>query len=155
MYTNGRSGSAAVEALWRGPCLAAQALRLHRVIVRSYDDALRPHGLTAAQLAILMTLLTAGQDLRSVDLARRLRMGRSTVSRNLGRLDARGLATTTPGPTAREAYVAVTPAGRQAVEAAAPAWLAAQQAMRDRLGDDGIAALNTLAGLFAEEDDEE
>ena len=47
----------------------------------------------------------------------------------------------------------VTAAGRQTVEAAAEAWLAAQMTTRTRLGEEGIAALDLLTRLLT--DDEE
>ena len=41
----------------RASCLAARVTRLHRVIARAYEQALRPLGLTQPQLEILGTLL--------------------------------------------------------------------------------------------------
>jgi DNA-binding MarR family transcriptional regulator len=153
MYNNRPSASGAVKALWREPCLAAKVRRLHRAVVGAYDEALRPHGLTVAQLDLLMTVLAAGPRVRPVDLARDLQMDRSTLSRNLDRLEDRGLVARTSGSNARESRVAVTRAGRQAAENAAAAWFATQQATRARLGPAGLKALDLLTRrLTAQED---
>ena len=143
MYnTNSAAPDAPRRALWEDPCLAARIRRVHRVVTRTYDDALRGCGLTAAQLDVLMTLLTAGRGMRRIDLARALEMERSTVTRNLDRLAARGLVASTPA--AGELRVVVTPTGRAAAERAAGAWFEAQQATRTTLGEEGVAALQLL-----------
>jgi len=140
-----------VAALWSEPCLAAMVRRLHRVVVGRYDEALRRHGLTVAQLDLLMTLLTADRALRSVELAGALQMDRSTLSRNLARLRRRGLVT---GGDRPGAAAAVTPAGRQMAEDAAEAWLRAQRATAEMLGADGVAALDLLARRVTTPDEE-
>jgi DNA-binding MarR family transcriptional regulator len=134
-----------VKRLWEEPCLAARVRRVHRVVARLYDEALRGHRLTAAQLDVLMTLLTAQQPMRRIDLARALATERSTVTRNLDRLQARGLVSSVETGPVGEVHVEVTEAGRHAAESAAEAWSAAQRAAHDRLGDDGVAALELVA----------
>jgi DNA-binding MarR family transcriptional regulator len=140
----------AQRALWEEPCLAARIRRVHRVVGRVYDAALRDEDLTAAQLDVLMTLLASEEGMRRIDLARALEAERSTVTRNLDRMEARGLVTAVPGATRHEALVEVTPAGRRAAEAAADAWYAAQRTIRDRLGADGVAALELVSGRLTD-----
>jgi DNA-binding MarR family transcriptional regulator len=137
------------RALWEEPCLAARVRRVHRIVSRSYDAALKDQGLTAAQLDVLMTLLTAERSVRRVELARALEMERSTVTRNLDRLVNRGLVTAVDGDTPGEARVEVTTAGRQAAEDAADAWFSAQRAIRQQLGEDGVDAVELIAGRLA------
>lgn len=132
-----KTSTDAVSAIWTERCLASKVRRVHRVVVGRYDEALRPLGLTVSQLDMLMTLLGAGPDVRPIDLSRLLLMDRSTVSRNLDRLETRGLVVRTPGDSARESHVTVTPAGRRAAEGAAEAWFAAQEGTRARLGEEG------------------
>ena len=153
MYSN--TLPEAVAALWDEPCLAAKVRRIHRVVVGGYDEALRPHGLTVAQLDMLMTLLDAAPNIRPVDLSRLLQMDRSTVSRNLDRLESRGLVVRTPGGSGREAHVAVTGVGRQAAERAAEAWFAMQQSTRARLGEGGVAALDLLIQQLTDQEEED
>jgi DNA-binding MarR family transcriptional regulator len=151
MYS--KPAGAARQALWGEPCLAARVRRVHRVVTRRYDHALARHDLTAAQLDLLMTLLTTEDAVRCIDLARALQMERSTVTRNVQRLRVRGLVASDPGPSGREAQVRVTAAGRAAAEHAAEAWFGVQQEIRARLGDEGVAALELLAHRLT--DDEE
>lgn len=149
MY-NSPPTSAAVETLWSEPCLAAKVRRVHRVVTGSYDRALRPQGLTVAQVDLLMTLLRAEGGRRPIDLARDLQMDRSTLSRNLERLSSRSLVAMADGETRRESKVNVTAAGRQAVDAAAEAWQESQKATRSRLGDEGVDALDLLTRLVTD-----
>lgn len=148
MY-NRSQASTTVETLWSEGCLAAKVRRVHRVVAGGYDRALRPEGLTVAQLDLLMTLIQAEDGRRPIDLAGDMQMDRSTLSRNLERLSSRSLVAVTNGETRRESRVHITAAGRRTVDAAAEAWRQAQQATRSRLGDEGVAALDLLTRLVA------
>ncbi len=126
-------------------CLAAKVRRVHRVLVRIYDDALRPHGLTVAQLDLLATLLDHQGAARPSDLGRWLLMDRSTVTRNVERLSALGLVESGPGRTGREVELSVTAAGRRLARRSLEAWERAQGETSRLLGPDGVAALALLA----------
>jgi DNA-binding MarR family transcriptional regulator len=93
-------------------CLAARARRVHRALVRLYDDRLRELGITVAQLDILATSLHLGSPLRPIDLSRAMVMERSTVSRNLARLAKRRLIRIAAGKNGREQRIEVTARGR-------------------------------------------
>src|SRR5262245_11656305 len=82
-----KSKKLADEAL---SCCIATRLRLAtRVITKVYDDALRPFGLTASQMALLA--VAAGREiLRQADVSTQLQMDNSTLSRNLDRMRANG-----------------------------------------------------------------
>lgn len=148
MYNNPE----AREALWHEACLAARIRHAHRVVTRAYDDALRAHELTTAQLDLLMTLLTSASGMRRIDLARAMEMERSTVTRTVERLAARGLVRSIHDDSAGGLYLEVTPAGRQAVDVAADAWFEAQRATRDRLGEQGVAALELITQRLSGDD---
>ncbi len=125
-------------------CLAAKVRRVHRVVVRIYDDALRPHGLTVAQLDLIATLLEHEGAARPSDLGRWLLMDRSTVTRNVERLRRLGLAECGPGATGREVEVRVTDDGRRLAGRSLAAWEVAQGEVAHLLGPDGVAALELL-----------
>ena len=125
-------------------CLAAKVRRVHRVVVRIYDDALRAHGLTVAQLDLIATLLDRGGGVRPSDLGRSLLMDRSTVTRNVERLRRLGLVERGPGHSRREVEVRVTDEGRQLAGRSSPAWEQAQRQVAEVLGDEGVAALDLL-----------
>ncbi len=76
-----RSIDQAVDLI-AGECLAVRTRLLNRTITGIYDEALRPHGVTVGQLNILVFVAKRGP-LLAGDVARRLNMEKSTVSRNV------------------------------------------------------------------------
>ncbi|HEY4769754.1 MAG TPA: MarR family transcriptional regulator, partial [Myxococcales bacterium] len=70
-------------------CLAVRVRRLGRVITRVYDAALAPHGVTIAQLNLL-TAIVAADGPRPTDLVRILDVEKSTLSRDLQRMEHLG-----------------------------------------------------------------
>lgn len=126
------------------PCLAARLRYVHRVILRIYEEQLRGMGLTVAQLDLLMTLAETGGRLDQADLGRNLEVDRSTVTRNLQRLQRVGYVTSGPGVSGRERRVALTNRGRERAEAALPRWRTAQDQVKELLGGQGVRALETL-----------
>lgn len=126
------------------PCLAAQTRRVERVLVSLYDRRLRSIGITVAQLDLLATLLETEAESRAVDLARRMYMDPSTVSRNVSRLERLGLVKTRPGRTSREHNVSVTPRGRRRAARASALWAEGQREAMKLLGSEGVRALDLL-----------
>ena len=127
-----------------GGCIAAKVRRVGRVIVRLYDDALREHGLTVAQLDMLATLLELGGRARPSELASALLAERSTITRNVARLERLGLVASSAAAHGRETTVQVTSAGEQAAICATSSWEAAQRKAAELLAPGGIAALDLL-----------
>ena len=84
--------------------------------------------------------------MRVTELARLLQWGLSRVSHHVTRMARRGLVErvvcTSDG---RGAFIAVTPAGRSAIEQAAPGHVAAvRRLVIDALESEDVAALNTV-----------
>ena len=102
-------------------CRCMSARREAARLTRLYDDHLRPHGLTVNQF----TLVLAGP-LSMRDLAERLGIDRTTLTRNIALSRSAGHVTETPGRDARQRFVSVTLAGRAIAGEALPAWKAAQ-----------------------------
>ena len=61
-----------------------------RAVTRAYDETLRPTGLRASQLSVLVAVGT-GEAPSIAALAQVLGMDRSTLTRNLGPLETEGL----------------------------------------------------------------
>jgi DNA-binding MarR family transcriptional regulator len=78
------------------PPAAARRGRLTQL----YDDLMAPSGLRVTQFSLLGTLATHGPA-RMSDLARRLLLDRTALSRTLDPLVERGLVAITPGRDAR------------------------------------------------------
>lgn len=86
--------------------------------------------------------------MRPTDLGHRLLMDRSTVSRDLDRLEAAGLVRIGPGPSGRERSARVTETGKQRVAEAVAAWAEVQETTERLLGRRGRSALDTLVRLI-------
>jgi DNA-binding MarR family transcriptional regulator len=129
-------------------CLATRIRSLNRAITSVYDSHLRPYGLTTPQLNILVVIrrLGAVSPKRIGDL---LVMEKSTVSRNLARMRARGWLLVGPGRTGERQRVSLTGAGETLLVEAAKGWSTAQAATVRFLGPQGVATLNHLTTQIA------
>src|SRR3954469_643744 len=72
----------AAAELIAAECLAVRVRALSRAVTALYDEALRPHGLRAGQLNLLVAVARMGTA-RPGDLCRTLRMDKSTLSRDV------------------------------------------------------------------------
>jgi DNA-binding MarR family transcriptional regulator len=117
-------------------CLGSRARRLTRLISRHYDEALRPHGVTAAQFQLLVGIALAGS-VQATALGRILDLEKSTLSRNLARMVAKGWVT-----SGRE--LELTAAGARLLRKGYPSWQSAQRQVEDRLGGQAVPILDEL-----------
>lgn len=124
-------------------CLALRTRRINRTMSRIYDEELRPHGLGAAQLNLLVALGVAGE-LRPARLAELLDLEKSTLSRNLRRMDQRGWVVIESRPGSGQS-VQLTPEGEELLRNARPAWERAQARARTLLKADLYDALLDLS----------
>ncbi len=116
-------------------CLGSRARRLERVLTRIYDGALRDRGITSAQLGLLVAIELAGPT-TAAWLGRRLELEKSTVSRNLARLQTAGLVASTDG-------LRTTPRGSALIQVCHPLWQAAQHQAEAALGATATRLLRT------------
>ena len=126
-----------------GECLAVRVRLLNRTISAIYDDALRPLGLTAGQLNILVLIEKRGP-LSPGEVARRLNMEKSTVSRNIERMRKNGWVTATSSGSGRGQELALTGQGKTLLEQSVPAWEEAQTRARAVLGQRGAESIHSL-----------
>ena len=139
-----------------------QAYRdLQRELRNALDRQLvRDAGLSGAEYALLVPLSEApGGRLRARDLGGMVGWDRSRISHQLSRMEHRGLVSREACPDdARGSIVRLTPAGRSAIEAAAPNHVTTvRRFFLDPLSDDELDTLATLldrllAGLADTED---
>src|SRR4051794_8162688 len=125
-------------------CIAVRLRKLNRVVTNIYDGALRPLGLKASQLNILIVTAKLGLA-RPAQVCDFLQLDTSTLSRNVERMRAHGWLEVVPGEDARTQSFRLTTQGKRLIEKAIPAWEQAQCQASELLGEQGIALLDKAA----------
>jgi DNA-binding MarR family transcriptional regulator len=115
------------------PCHCVNARRAAQALTARYDEALAPHGLKVTQYSLLCTVARHGAP-NLTRLAEATGLDRSTLGRNLRGLEALGLVALAPGEDQRDCVASVTPAGKDRIRAATPAWKRAQAEVEAVLG---------------------
>ncbi len=125
----------------------AELLRGHAATTRILSGELQAHGLTINDFEALSTLAAAeGGRMRRVDLARRLLLTPSGVTRLLERLEADGLVDRAECPVdLRVTYAQLTDAGREKLRDAACGHTGSVRALfEERLDEDELERLAEL-----------
>ncbi len=128
-------------------CVCSRTRMLDRVLSRLFDDSLAPLGVRASQLTVL-ALIGAMEGLRAADVARYLEMDKSTVSRGLVLLRARGWIEESAGPTKGSRRLDVTAEGRALLHSTLPLWRSAVEGAREALGGESVEALREAADSY-------
>ena len=131
------------EAVKPQGCTNLKLRELSRVVTRHYDAYVAPTGLKNSQYSLLSHVVLLGP-LRPGELAARMKLDASTLTRNLQPLVAAGWVEQGPGDDARSRLVVATEAGRAKRAEAQRAWKQAQLALNARLGPQRVAALHAL-----------
>lgn len=115
-------------------CVCSNLRRAARSVTQSFDRVLRPSGIRASQMPILVALAIADRAPISL-IGRQLGMDRTTLTRNLRPLERAGLVQVAGAPDdGRQRLAALTPAGVRALARALPLWRRAQAEALERLG---------------------
>jgi DNA-binding MarR family transcriptional regulator len=127
----------------RVSCLGVRIAHTHRLVIRIFEQALRPFGVTLPQLELLSALTLLGKPVKPSDLAELTAVERSTMSRNLAVLTDKGWITTTDvSPTGRSMAVGVTEEGSRLLAEARPAWESAQQQVAAAMGEGAAGTID-------------
>jgi len=121
-------------------CLAARARILSRVVTAFYDSEARQFGLKANQGTMLVCVAIAGE-IDQVRIGRTLKMEKSTVSRGIERMKAKGWIEEVDSNVHR---LRLTPSGRELLGQFHVCWLRAQQKAQELIGTDGVEQLKKL-----------
>ncbi len=128
-------------------CLCARTRRTARRLTLLYEESLRPARLTPSQFE-LMGELEGRPGLTQSELAMRLVLDQTTLSRNLRLLiERRWIAAIPSANDRRKITYTPTSEGKSTWRKALPLWQAAQQRMEERLGENLTAALSSLDRL--------
>jgi DNA-binding MarR family transcriptional regulator len=129
-------------------CIATKVRLLDRAMTAIYDEALRPYGLKVTQMTVLVTVAKIGQASPGA-VGRILHMEKSTLSRNVDRMRARGWLQTVATADGRAHLLRVTPRGRRLLEDAHAAWTRAQERASKMLGEQGVRGISQTLELFS------
>jgi DNA-binding MarR family transcriptional regulator len=114
-------------------CACLKVRMAARAVTRAYDAALRPVGLRATQLSVLVAVAIDGA-ISIAALADFLGMDRTTLTRNLRPLEKEGLIFVGPEGWRRSRILEITSKGQSRLREALPLWENAQNALRQKLG---------------------
>jgi len=121
-------------------CIANKLRILNRAVTAIYDEALRPHGVTIGQMTVLVTV-SRMRHASPGAVGRLLHMEKSTLSRNVERMRARGWLDARPASDGRTTELHVSPVGRRLLRDAHSAWSRAQHRTREMLGTHGLGGI--------------
>ena len=124
-------------------CTSSKVRQLARRLAQHYDAEVLQCGLKTTQYSLLSHVVKLGP-IRSVDLAARLKMTASTLSRNLQPMVAGGWLETAPGADARSRLIQATEAGVAKQHEAQRHWRTAQHKLNAQLGVERVLALHAL-----------
>jgi DNA-binding MarR family transcriptional regulator len=124
-------------------CTNLKLRQLGRMVTRHYDRYLADVGLKNTQYALLSFVVRLGP-IRPSDLARRMQMDASTLTRNLQPMAAQGWLTIGQGEDGRSRLIAATREGLEMRAKGQRAWKEAQLALNGLLGVERVFALHAL-----------
>jgi DNA-binding MarR family transcriptional regulator len=114
-------------------CACFNLRKASRVITQYFDEILKPSGLLITQFTILVAVKIA-QSATINELAQRLGMDRTTLTRNLKPLEREGWLKSEPGQDQRTRVVSLTTDGDVILAKALPLWRQAQNNVEETLG---------------------
>ncbi len=133
------------------PCNLFYLRRAARAVSRQYDAIMKDGGAHAPQFSVLFVLSVAG-GISITELAQKMGMDRSSMSRNLQLLQTQGLIELSGEGSVRARQVTLTPAGHEALQTLLPLWREAQSDFIAHLGEADTALLISLLGRVAQID---
>jgi len=125
------------------PCNCMNVRRASRAVTQFYDEVLKPSGLTVAQMALLRHIEMVEVPTIS-ELAKLMRIDRTTLNRNMKPLAEAGLIVISPGKDSRTRQLVLTEAGKAAADQAWALWAEAQGSLKEYIGDEDLARLTQL-----------
>jgi len=137
--------TAAKKAVSPNPsvCSCINLRRASRAITRIYDKALEPADIKLTQYSVLANVARSGP-LSTSQLARILKLDRTTLVRNLKSLEASEFLENAEVSDPRERTIRITELGRSILAKAQPCWILAQKQIEEQLGAAGLLQLRLL-----------
>jgi DNA-binding MarR family transcriptional regulator len=130
-------------------CYCASLRQATRIISQKYDAALAAADLTVTHFTLL-TALQENPRARASDLVDVLAMDQTTLSRTFALMERAGLIARHEGEDRRAVHWKLTNAGRARLKRAEPHWKAAQESIKQLLGEQDVRRLTDSAFRLAE-----
>lgn len=125
------------------PCSCFYLRRAARLVTRQYAETMKSTGLKSGQFSILATLSHRGTQ-TITDLADRMGLERTSLSRTLRPLEKDGLVSISEEGEKRRRFVELTKQGRATYKKALPLWNEAQSQYKKQLGARDMKVLKDL-----------
>ena len=119
------------------PCNCMNIRRASRAVTQFYDEVLKPSGLTIVQMGLLR-YIELFEPVTISELAKKMRIDRTTLNRNMKPLSDADLITVNPGKDSRTRQIRLTEKGKAAVAQAGELWGKAQELLQKYLGDEEL-----------------
>lgn len=128
-------------------CYSVRLRLLNRVVGSVFDEALRPHGIRASQLNILVAVAAYGP-VTSHQLCRVLHMDTSTFSRALSRLRTKLWVETEPSGEGKVLLIRIGTQGLEMIKAVYPDWQMAQEKAASLLGEPTLEKISSSGNRY-------
>lgn len=125
------------------PCLCLNLRRASRAVTGFYEQILLPSGLKITQYSLLRHLEHV-EPVTISELAKVMRIDRTTLNRNMKPLLEAGFIALNTGIDPRSRQIRLTEAGKAAIRTASGLWDEAQAALRQYLGEPEVEQFNHL-----------
>lgn len=117
--------------------------RAARAVTQFYDDVVKSSGLSVAQLSLLRHL-EMSKPITISELAKIMRIDRTTLNRNMKPMIKDGYINVTPGKDSRTREIMLTETGKAAVVNGWALWREAQASIKEYMGEEDLAKLVQL-----------
>jgi DNA-binding MarR family transcriptional regulator len=128
-------------------CTCGELRKAARAITLLYDNAFKSSGLLSTQFGVLQVIHNI-DSIRISDLADKLGMDRTTLTRNLAVLEREGFIKISQGKDHRTRIVTATQKGRSAVTKVLPLWNEVQRKVKKQMGESSWHELMQNLGGF-------
>ena len=128
-------------------CVGFNLRKASRLVMRLYDQALKPIHLNGTQFSLLLTV-AAHRNATIGELAKPLCMERSTLSRNLIVLQKKNWVQLETGEDRRQQRISITLKGVATLREALPLWQKVQDDLTNELGEEKTSNLLTYLGCL-------
>jgi DNA-binding MarR family transcriptional regulator len=117
-----------------GTCTCGELRKAARAITLLYDNAFKSSGLLSTQFSVIQAIYNI-DSMRISDLANKLGMDRTTLTRNLSVLERQGFIEISQGKDHRTRIVTATQKGRSAVSKTILLWNKVQSKVKQEMGE--------------------